>query len=25
VTGDNHLLWYFGLYWTWGSQKSSKP
>jgi hypothetical protein len=25
VTGDSHLLWYFGLYWTWGPEKSSKP
>ncbi len=23
VAGDNHLLWYFGLYWTWGPEKSS--
>lgn len=25
VAGDHHLLWYFGLYWTWGPEKSSKP
>ena len=25
VAGDSHLLWYFGLYWTWGPEKSSKP
>jgi Putative MetA-pathway of phenol degradation len=25
VAGDNHFLWYFGLYWTWGPEKSSKP
>jgi hypothetical protein len=25
VVGDNHLIWYFGLYWTWGPEKSSQP
>ena len=23
IVGDNHFLWYFGLYWTWGPEKDS--
>lgn len=25
VAGDRHLIWYFGLYWTWGPEKLSRP
>jgi hypothetical protein len=25
IAGDNHMIWYFGLYWTWEPKKSSEP
>ena len=25
IAGDRHTFWYFGLYWTWGPEKSAKP